>query len=70
MGKKEKYIDDIVSRMSKSEWTLSQAKDWHERLIERGYKVHSFDKFYNDVLNRFDSFHTEMDAYFKQGVNH
>ncbi|MGV7000214.1 hypothetical protein ACWA2C_16135 [Priestia megaterium] len=58
-------VDAVVcTMMSKSEWTHEQAKHWYGRLTQLGVNVPSYDEFYQIVLNRFESFDAEMDAFF------
>jgi hypothetical protein len=60
----KKYLDDIVCRMSKSQWDMNEALHWYELLKDRKVELPPIGMFFSQVHEHFDVFDAEMDAHF------
>lgn len=63
LKKNEAYDPDrLVSQMPKSGWTEAEAKHQYKFLDAIGVILPPYDEFYTMTLNRFDTFHEEIDS--------
>lgn len=60
----KKYLDDIVCRMSKSQWNMAEALHWYTMLSERNIELPPLGFFFTQVREHFDVFDTEMEKHF------
>lgn len=62
--KEPEYLDDIVSRLFKSDWTIDEATHFHRLLTNMGVDVPDVNTFFKQVHDHFDVFDARMDNHF------
>ena len=56
----KEVLDDIVCRMDKFQWSMTEAQKWYDYLKLRNVQLPVLGMFYQEVRNHFDVFHEEM----------